>query len=168
MIRLLNSKDYTNFIEFCLNQGSRKDFFITKNHQRFLINNPKIASEVFHNCIKRGDKCFVSELNGMINGVFLILGFSNKSEKKIIKVCGYNTQILKNLFKFLTWQYNKQAFIEVYKNTFLHKFLEYKKENKISYRYFFKFNQIKDNTILLSYEPDMKLTNFSIIKKEED
>ena len=168
MIRLLNNKDYSNFLEFCLNQGSKPDFFVTKNNQRFLLNHTDIASKVFNDCTKHGDKCFISEENGIINGVILITGYSDKTDRKYLKVCANSFKIIKGLFKFLTWNHTSKLYIKAKRNNSLIKFLERRVEGKIYYKYFFNFAGIRNDEIMLAYELDPKFNAFKVYKKEDD
>ena len=101
MIRQLKSKDLKNFIYFCQNRDQFSDFYITKNNKRLFLNNPKVATQVFNDCLKSGDKCFVKEENDHISAILLIIGYKDKFNRKYVKMLTKKQDDCRDLFRFL-------------------------------------------------------------------
>ena len=116
MIRPVQTKDLKNFIYFCQNRDSFSDFYITKNNKRLFLTNIKIAKQVFTNCTKYADKCYIKEDNGEIKAILLINGYKDKFDRKYIKILSKNKKDFEDLFAYLQWQRLSNLFIKV-KNT---------------------------------------------------
>ena len=111
MLRQLKSKDQSNFIYYCQNKDN--DFYITKDNKRFYLTDIKIAKQVFNDCLKHNDKCFVKEEHDVIKAIMLIVGYKDKFPRKYIKVLSKNKKNFEDLFSYLQWQNLKDLFIKV-------------------------------------------------------
>jgi len=163
MIRTLTSKDFLKFFEFCTNSNndSFADFYITKDNERKFISDPKVAKKVFSSALKHGDKCYLLETDGIIRGIFLIVGYADKFNRKYIKVIAENEQALDDLFKGVSWQVNTDLWLKV------------KKENPVAIiakRWGFRFQGSRGKEILLSRNFNAELAEKSkfVYVKEED
>jgi len=116
MIRPLKPKDLKAFIYFCQTRDKFSDFYITKDNKRFYLNNLKIAKQVFKDCLKCGDKCYIKEENGIINALLLIVGYKNHFERKYIKILTENKNHIRDLLQYLQWQQLSNLFIKARKN----------------------------------------------------
>lgn len=112
MLRRLKSKDKSNFLSYCLTQKD-SDFYITKNNERLFLNDIKICKKVFDDIMKRGDMGFVAEENNVISGLALIVGYSDKAERKYLKIHADSDTIADKLFKILAWNYEKSLFLKL-------------------------------------------------------
>ena len=162
MIRSLQSKDLKNFIYFCQYRDPYSDFYVTKNNRRLFLNNTKVAIEVFNDCLKSGDKCFVKEENDHISAVLLVIGYKDKFDRKYVKMLTKNQDDCRDLFRFLQWQRLSNLFIKSRKNNIQFvKYDERLKDNKYTkgYKpsYFarrigFRIIVVRDKEILLKKE----------------
>ena len=120
MIRPLKPKDLKAFIYFCQKRDKFSDFYITKNNRRFYLNNLKIAKQVFKDCLKNGDKCYIKEESGVIIALLLIVGYKDHLERKYVKILTENKNHIRDLFQYLQWQELPNLFIKARKsNLFL-------------------------------------------------
>lgn len=128
MLRQINPKDKKNFIHFCQFRDPYSDFFITKDNKRLFLNNINNAQIAFNDCIKRGNKCYIKEENNEIKAVLLVVGFTDKFERKFIKVLAKSKRDILDLFNFLQWQDLNNLFMKVkVSNT---NFIRYDERNK--------------------------------------
>ena len=116
MIRPVKSKDLQNFIYFCKTRDEFSDFYITKNNKRLFLSNTEIAKQVFKECTKYANKCYIKEDNGEIKAVLLVLGFKDHFERKYIKILAKTKKDFEDLFTYLQWQKISNLFAKV-KNT---------------------------------------------------
>lgn len=75
-----------------------KDFYITKNNKRIFLTDGTNHKKLF-SCLKQGDKIIFNE-----NGLLLIIGYSDKSPRKYIKVLAKNNKTIRNLLRVLFWE----------------------------------------------------------------
>ena len=150
MIRSLKSKDLKNFIYFCNYRDPYSDFYITKNNKRLFLNNAKVATQVFYDCLKCGEKCFIKEDNNEITGIMLILGYADHFERKYVKMLTKKQDDCRDLFRCLQWQKLNNLFIKSRKNNV--QFVKYDK-------------RLKDNPYTKGYKPSYfaRKTGFRII-----
>ena len=169
MIRPLASEDFTNFIYFCSNRDSFSDFYITVDNKRLFLNDIKIAKKVFDNVIKHGDKIWIHEEKGQIDGVLLITGYSDKFNRKYIKIFSKSNTIADDLFRYFSWTFGCEAFLKLNRKNTALRALETHKGNKTFYKYGFTFAGDRGNAILLRYIPNRdKINSFKNFSKEED
>lgn len=162
MIRLLQSKDLKNFIYFCQYRDPHSDFYVTKNNRRLFLNNTKVAIQVFNDCLKSSDKCYIKEDKGNISAVLLVIGYKDKMDRKYVKMLTKNQDDCRDLFRFLQWQRLSNLFIKSRKNNIQFvKYDERLKDNKYTkgYKpsYFarksgFRIIVVRDKEILLKKE----------------
>lgn len=150
MIRQLKSKDLKNFIYFCQNRDQFSDFYVTKNNRRLFLNNTKVAIEVFNDCLKSGDKCYIKEEKNHISAVLLIIGYKDNMDRKYVKMLTKNQDDCRDLFRFLQWQRLSNLFIKSRKNNI--QFVKYDE-------------RLKDNKYTKGYKPSYfaRKTGFRII-----
>lgn len=150
MIRSLQSKDLKNFIYFCQYRDPYSDFYVTKNNRRLFLNNAKVATQVFNDCLKSGDKCFIKEESDHISAVILIIGYKDKMDRKYVKMLTKNQDDCRDLFRFLQWQRLSNLFIKSRKNNV--QFVKYDE-------------RLKDNKYTKGYKPSYfaRKTGFRII-----
>lgn len=114
MIRPLKSKDLTNFIFCCQKRDSFNDFYVTKNNKRLFLSDVKVAKQVFNECMKWGNKCYVKEDKGLITAILLVVGYKNKSARKYVKVLARKQNDFNDLFNYLKSMKLKDLFMKVY------------------------------------------------------
>ncbi len=148
MIRSLQSKDLHNFIYFC--QMHDPDFYITKENKRFYLNNIKVARQVFYDCLKNGEKCYIKESNNQIVAVMLITGYKDHFARKYVKLLVSSKDDCRDLFRFLVWEKLSGLFIKSRKNNI--QFVKYDE-------------RLKDNKYTKGYKPSYfaRKTGFRII-----
>jgi len=156
MIRPIKSKDLKNFVYYCQNRDSYSDFYVTKDNKRLFLNNIAIAKQVFTNCLKYNNKCFIKEENNEIKAVLLIIGYKDKFPRKYIKVLSRSKHDFQDLFAYLQWQNLKDLFIKV-RNTNKNfvKYDEKTKRYKPSYilrKSGFSIIAVRDREVLLKKE----------------
>lgn len=141
MIRKIASKDKSNFISYCQKIDEYKDFYYIKNDIRLFLNDTKNAGICFNDALKKGNKIFISEQNNEIDGVILIIGYSNKSEQKHLKILANSNKIVKNLLRYLFWNVDIDLYISLKENNSLKRILEKS--------YFEKLNTINGEDLYL-------------------
>jgi len=156
MIRPVISKDLKNFIYFCQYRDPYSDFYITKDNKRLFLTNPDVAKQVFKDCIKYGNKCFIKEEKDEIKAILLIIGYKDKYERKYIKVLAKSKQDFQDMFAYLQWQELKDLFMKV-RNTNKNfvKYDEKIKRYKPSYilrKSGFSIIAVRDREVLLKKE----------------
>lgn len=172
MIRSLKHKDLINFVSFCSQRDKFSDFYVTKNDKRLFLNNQKIAEKVFNDCLKNGDKSFIYEENNEIKGVLLIVGYSDKSDRKYIKILANDEKVMDSLFKMLMWTINTDLYLKIRKDNPILKFLQngiYKERQQ--YKYFFIMigeRGQNNERVLLIYKPEGKIKPLQNIIKDGD
>lgn len=118
MVRILKKKDKVKFLEYCKEfSDNNHDNYITVDRERKFLNELKIASRVFDNIMKRGDKCFIIEDNTTITGILLIVGYSDKFPRKYIKCIANSYNDYFKLFDFLLLNYEHNVFFMKIKKT---------------------------------------------------
>lgn len=157
MIRKVEKKDRNNFIFMCQFRDPYSDFYITKNNKRLFLNNTDIAKQVFNNCLRYNEKCYIKEENDEIKAVLIIVGYKEKTERKYLKILAKNKRDVKDLFAFLIWQeLPSNVFIKAHKtNSNLVKFDERTKRYKPSYavrRAGFRVIAVREKDVLLKKE----------------
>lgn len=165
MIRRLSSGDLNNFVTFCQLRDIYSDFFIVKNNKRQFLTDISIAKEVYHNCLKHGDKAWIFEEEGLIHGALIITGYSDKFPKKYIKILGRTKKILDDLLRLFAWTVTDECYLRVYKRNPILQVLE--RYNK-KYKYGFELVEIKNNIVLLKYNPNKeKIKSFNYVKASD-
>jgi hypothetical protein len=156
MLRTAKPKDLKNFVYYCQHRDSYSDFYVTKNNKRLYLTNIDVAKEVFIDCMKYGNKCYIKEENNEIKAVMIIIGFKDKFPRKYIKVLSKSKDDFKDLFAYLQWQELKDLFIKV-RNTNKNfvKYDEKIKRYKPSYilrKSGFQVIAVRDREVLLKKE----------------
>jgi len=168
MIRLINCKDYFNFILFCENRDSHSDFYVTKDNKRLFLTDRAIARKVFNDCIKHGDKAYAHEEAGQIKGILLITGFADKFDRKYIKLFATNHKTLEGLLRVLIWNVTFESFLKIKKDNPIGNLCRRLTYNENGVRkYYFTFLGNRGNEILLKFTPS-KAPNFPKFYKQED
>lgn len=85
-----------------------KDFYITKNNLRLFI---KDNFDVFFSCLKQGDKIIFDN-----NSIVFVTGYSDKAERKYIKILTDNPEEAGGLLTYLLNNINTDVFIKIKKN----------------------------------------------------
>lgn len=169
MIRKLSSRDYYNFIQFCQVKDKFSDFYIFQGERRVYLDNLEVADKVFRDCLIRGDKCFVSEENGIIKGLLLVIGYSSKSDKKYLKVLYKDNKTLRDLFKILHWNFKSELFVSLSKgNPLVNDYQRLFYKDAGVKKFYFTFQGLKNNEVQLKYTPDKRQVNYQFFRKEED
>jgi len=152
MIRLINSKDFSNFFTFMSGDSSLTTQDIKK---------------MFNKCIKHGDKAFMYEEVSKIQGILLI---RKDDIKKSLSIFADNT-IANHLIKYMTWNVYEPLTVTTKKYSPLVKLF-----NKFSYNKFkadkfnlsgFQFVGVKEKDITFNFIPSKK-ENYNRFIKEED
>lgn len=150
MIREINKKDFFNFLYYCKRYDKFKDFYVLQNNKKNFLNDFKIASKIFNNCLKSTGRCFIKESNSEIKGLFIIY---KEDKKNILKILTNSKKDLIDLLQYLSWNYNQDLFI---KCKVFNRFLVYnkKQDNLIEpifalQKYNFKILEIKNNEVLM-------------------
>lgn len=168
MIRLINNKDYYNFITYCENKDFYQDFYITKDNQRLFLTNQVVAQKVFKDCLKHGDKAYVCESGSFFKGLLLITGYADKFDRKYIKILADNKTIVDDLLRILIWNVTTESYLKIKKDNPIGKSCSRLTYNENGERkYYFSFLGNRGNEILLKFTPS-KQNNFSKIFKKED
>lgn len=84
------------------------DFYLTKNNLRLFIAE---NSDLLYNNIEEGDYIAFDE-----NGMAIINGFCDNSNRKYLKVLCKNPENLNNYIKVISWDLNCDLFIKIKKN----------------------------------------------------
>lgn len=74
------------------------DFYVTKNYQRIFLNE---NIDLLFRLLRTGEKIVYNE-----KGLLITTGFSDKSERKYVKILAENEQIADKLLKVLLWNVN--------------------------------------------------------------
>jgi len=85
------------------------DFYITRENLRLYI---KENTDLFFNCIKKGDRIFYNEGDGII----LVTGFSDKAHRIYTKVLAKNEESADKLVKVMLWNINCTLYAKIKKN----------------------------------------------------
>ncbi|MCH7525143.1 MAG: hypothetical protein IIC74_09065 [Bacteroidetes bacterium] len=150
----MQSKDLKNFIYFCEKRDS--DFHITKENKRFYLNNTIVAKQVFNDCLKNGEKCFIKKTNDQIVAIMLITGFKDHFDRKYLKLLVTSKDDCRDLFRYLPWANLKNLFIKSRKDN--KNFVRYdERNNRYKPTYFarrvgFRIIAVRDSEILLKME----------------
>jgi hypothetical protein len=81
------------------------DFYVTKNNLRLFI---KENIDVFFSGLKQGDKIAFD-----INGLAAVIGFSDKSPRKYLKILSKDLELVPSLVKTLYWHVKTDLFCKV-------------------------------------------------------
>lgn len=84
------------------------DFYITKNNLRLFI---KENITILFECLQKGDKVAYSE-----DGVAIVTGFSDKMNRKYLKILAKTNDDVEKLVKIVTWNLDCDLFIKIKKN----------------------------------------------------
>ena len=84
------------------------DFYITKNNIRLFI---KENQSIMFDGIKKGDKLFYDE-----NSIGVIVGYSDNSPRKYLKVLSTNEKNIENIIKRIYWDVDCDLFVKIKKN----------------------------------------------------
>lgn len=93
------------------------DFYITRNNLRIYI---KENTDLLYNCLEKGDQFAFSEEKG----VAFITGFSDRAERKYLKVLAKDEESADHLLKALLWQVNYDLFAKIKKNNPIRQILQ--------------------------------------------
>ena len=92
------------------------DFYITKNNLRLFI---KENQNVLFDALKHGDKIAFDE-----NGVAVVCGFSDKADRKYLKILTKDLSHIDGYLKVIAWNLDCDLFAKVKKNNPLKEALE--------------------------------------------
>lgn len=144
------SKKEENKIKFILSEIPNKfnDFYLTKNNKRIFFNNDLY---LLFKCIKKGDKIVYSSEEGIL----LLTGFSDKANRKYLKILTKSNHSLERLLQVFFWNYNKELWVKIKKYNPALRLLQDKSmkilvNNKLVPK--FKFFGLRGNEILLYKE----------------
>lgn len=85
------------------------DFYVTKNNLRlFIRENPDVLFE----SLKRGDKIAFND-----HGMAVVCGFSDKADRKYVKILTKNLTDIGNFVKVICWNVTCDLFIKVKQNS---------------------------------------------------
>ena len=84
------------------------DFYVTKNNMRLFI---KDNVDVFFTGLKQGDKIAFNE-----NGLATVIGYSDKSPRKYLKILSKDIENVPSLVKTLYWHVKTDLFCKVKNN----------------------------------------------------
>jgi hypothetical protein len=88
------------------------DFYLTKDNIRIPFRDNK---EIFYECIQKGDKVIYDD--DREDGVAIILGYSDKSPRKYLKILSKSPDAISRMLKFINWHVNKiPLYIKIKKN----------------------------------------------------
>lgn len=153
MIRFLNPKDKSNFLFAC--SKFHPDFYIIEDGKRTFLTDMKCAKKVFNSCLKHGNQCIISEDNGEILGLLIILK-DDKTSDKYLKLLSSNVKVTEALLQFLVWHVKKQFFTVVNKSNILFKFCrEHKYQYNSRKNYGFQFVKSTNKSIIFKYIPNL-------------
>ena len=93
------------------------DFYITRNNLRLYI---KENTDLLYSCLEKGDQMSFSEEKG----IAFITGFSDKAERKYLKVLAKDDQSADHLLKALLWQVDYDLFAKIKKNNPIRQILQ--------------------------------------------
>lgn len=85
------------------------DFYITKNNLRLFI---KENFEIVEKDLKNGDKVAYEENNGCI----LIIGYSDKVDRKYLKILTKNNQVTDKLLQIIFFNVKEPLYVKIKKN----------------------------------------------------
>jgi hypothetical protein len=84
------------------------DFYITRNNLRLFI---KENQNVLFDCLKKGDKIAFNNA-----GMGVICGFSDKAERKYLKVLTNDPKFIENVLKVVSWNLDCDLYVKIKKN----------------------------------------------------
>lgn len=93
------------------------DFYITRSNLRLFI---KENTHLLYELLQKGDKIAYSEEEG----IALIIGWSDKSPRKYLKVLARNDKTADKLIKIVNWRIKEELYVKVKKNNPLLKILQ--------------------------------------------
>ncbi len=93
------------------------DFYITRNNLRLYI---KENTDLLYSCLEKGDQMSFSEEKG----IAFITGFSDKAERKYLKILAKDNQSADHLLKALLWQVDYDLFAKIKKNNPIRQILQ--------------------------------------------
>ncbi len=92
------------------------DAYITQNNLRlFIKENPNLLFD----CVKRGDKLAFSE-----KGIGIVLGYSDNSSRKYLKLLATEEKEIPALIKRVSWDVNDSIYMKIKKNNPIRKIIE--------------------------------------------
>ncbi len=105
----LSKKEETTVFTFLQEiEDTFRDFYITKNNLRlFLKDNPELLSE----SLKNGDKIVYGNEEGLI----LVIGWSDKAERKYVKILALDENSADRLLKAMVWHIKTDLYIKLKK-----------------------------------------------------
>lgn len=92
------------------------DFYITRNNLRLFI---KENPDTLFDCLKKGDFIAFTE-----KGVGIVTGFSDKSNRKYLKILAQDDATVSDLIKVISWNTKCDLHFKIKKNNPLKKVLE--------------------------------------------
>ena len=128
------------------------DFYITRNNLRLYI---KENTDLLYSCLEKGDQMSFSEEKG----IAFITGFSDKAERKYLKVLAKDDQSADHLLKALLWQVDYDLFAKIKKNNPIRQILQ---------RNNFKFIGDRGKEVLLIRKYISRETNKNIEGDRDD
>jgi hypothetical protein len=114
MFEQLKSKNYLDLLVFSNEvKDLHQDFYITMNNERKYLNDIKVIQHYFENKLKHGEICLSDRKT-----CFLITwGFSDKNQRKFIKILSIDTNSARKALTCLLYQFgDKEWWVKVKKN----------------------------------------------------
>lgn len=166
MIRKLKTKDFLNF----------QDFLKTN----LFSDNTKLLKRIFNDSVKRSNQALVSDENSLINGVLLVSGIIDKSEKKHLTIITKDVNIANKLLEVYIWNCKTDLYCNIKKDNpifrilvgdnFYFRKVKKEREGKTFLTNGFRLiSEDKENFYLYrKYEPRFDYTLKPIFVKEDD
>lgn len=83
------------------------DFYITKSNTRIYL---KENIEILYKCLDKGDKIIFDD-----EGIAIVVGWSDKSPRKYLKLLSKNDQTTDKLIKNINWNISEELFCKIKK-----------------------------------------------------
>lgn len=83
------------------------DFYITKSNTRIYL---KENIEILYKCLHKGDKIIFDD-----EGIAIVVGWSDKSPRKYLKLLSKNDQTTDKLIKNINWNISEELFCKIKK-----------------------------------------------------
>jgi len=110
------------------------DFYFTHDNIRISIRD---NIDVLYRCLRKGDIVIYNENE---KGIAIITGYSDKAERKYVKILAKDEENVDDLLKIIQWNIRRDLYVKIKKNS---KFL------KCFQRNYYKFLGDRGNEVLL-------------------
>jgi hypothetical protein len=110
----IKSKNHIASVLDFLKHQYTKDFFYTKDNQRIFIETEKQLKEMLKEC---KEVWFLEENDETIGIIVIWISRGGEVQREYIKMCAKNYDAADALVSVLLWNYNKETFIKIDKNS---------------------------------------------------